>query len=105
MTAQATEYVRPEWREVNIDLLAEKLYAAHTRMQWGEPFKLENAAWNTIRDWTAVAEAAVDELIDRPERAFQAQVDALLALDEHPETSVDRQWSEAKASDWLPGHS
>ena len=66
MTQQAE--TRPEWRDVNIDLLAEKLKMARGY----DPSHI---------DWTAVAEAAVDELIDRPEREFQAQLSEVLKGD------------------------
>lgn len=99
MTTTATE--RPTWREVNIDLLAQKLYTTHTQSLWGAEFRLATCSPETIASWNAVAEAAVDELIDRPEREFQAQCDAVLAAE--PVRRVGT-WSPAKADDWLPEH-
>ena len=90
----ATE-VRPGWRQVNVNLLAEKLYAAYHESAFHDvPLQLAGTSSITVADWERVAEAAVDELIDRPEREFQAQIDAVLKSG----------WQPATASDWLPEH-
>lgn len=83
MTAEAAE--RPTWRDVNIDKLAERLYAAT---------EANLAVLLNENDWLAIAEAAVDELIDRPEREFQARLDAVLA--DYEQNPSDAEWSAAK---------
>jgi hypothetical protein len=91
----ATAAPRPDWRTVNVSLLAEKLYAAYHESQFHDvPLQLSVTSSITVADWERVAEAAVDELIDRPEREFQAQVDKVLATE----------WQPATAGDWLPEH-
>lgn len=90
MTVQPIEYERPTWRDVSIDLLAGKLRQAFMAAPIGEL-------------WTTMAEAAVDMLIDEPEREFQSQLQAVLG-EEVTESRAAREWREAKASDWLPEH-
>ena len=86
---------RPDWRRVNVNLLAEKLYAAYHESQFHDvPLQLAGTSSITVADWERVAEAAVDELIDRPEREFQAQVDAVLKAE----------WQPVSKDDWLPEH-
>lgn len=99
MTTQPIEYERPTWREVNIDLLAVKMYGAHTASLWGVELQLGTATPENQSAWLAAAEAAVDELIDRPERDFQAQCDAVLNRPAHVGS-----WSPVAADDWLPEH-
>ena len=95
-----TAETRPDWRTVNVNLLAEKLYAAYHESQFHDvPLRLQGKSSVTVADWERVAEAAVDELIDRPEREFQAQCDAVLARPAHVGS-----WSPATADDWLPEH-
>lgn len=103
MTIEATDYVRPSWREVNIDLLAQRLYSAHTNSLWGAEFDLHTTSNETAAAWLAAAEAAVEMIIDEPERQFQAQMQAIL---NQPvtESKAAREWREAKASDWMPEH-
>lgn len=94
----ATTDTRPDWRTVNVSLLAEKLYAAYHESQFHDvPLQLAGTSSITVADWERVAEAAVDELIDRPEREFQAQCDAVLNRPVAP-------WRPASAGDWLPEH-
>lgn len=110
MTIQPTEYVRPDWRQVNINLLADKLYAAYHESAFHDvPMQLHGKSTITVADWERVAEAAVDELIDRPEREFQAQLATVLGREaeedaERHDSVAAREWREATASDWLPEH-
>lgn len=79
MSSQVIED-RPDWRQVNIRLLAGKLYAARMHSNFHNvDLTLEREPQHVIEAWERVAEAAVDELLDRPDREFQAQLDALLA--------------------------
>ncbi len=101
MSSTAT---RPTWREVNIDLLAKKMFGAHGNHNDA----YMDANWPMISlssgiDWTRAAEAAVDELIDRPEREFLAQCDAIIAADGVWQRRVGS-WSPVAADDWLPEH-
>jgi hypothetical protein len=81
MTIEATE-ARPDWRQVNIHLLAGKLYAAHAASNLHNvEFTLDRCSPHIIEAWERAAEAAVQELIDRPNREFQAQLDALLTTE------------------------
>ena len=105
MTAPVVE--RPDWRQVNIRLLAAKLYAAHAASDLHNvEFTLDRCSPYIIEAWERAAEAAVDELIDKPNRKFQAQLDALLASDvvedewrhDSPPAS---EWRAATAKDWL----
>lgn len=90
-----TTEARPDWRTVNVNLLAEKLYAAYHASQFHDvPLQLAGTSSITVADWERVAEAAVDELIDRPEREFQAQCKAALGTE----------WQPASPGDWLPEH-
>jgi len=75
------EEVMSSYREMMIDKLAQQLYTAYTESTWGEgvKFQLDTCAQTTRDAWTACAEAAVDELIDRPEREFQASLAAIIA--------------------------
>lgn len=98
MTIQPTD--RPTWREVNIDKLAQLLYSAHTTIIWGIDSQLATASPENQAAWNAAAEAAVDELIDRPEREFQAQCEAVLAPMRIEPAHVGS-WSPAAAGDWL----
>ena len=87
MTIQPTEYVRPTWREVNIELLAERLRQAC--LNWD----------GTGNAWAALAEAAVEMIVDEPEREFHASMQAV--LNPVTESSAAREWREAKAGDWV----
>ncbi len=106
MTTQPIEYVRPTWREVNIDLLAKKMFGAHGNHNDA----YMDANWPMIslssgRDWARAAKAAVDELIDRPEREFQAQIDKVLSGEPNEILTLQQphvgSWSPAAAGDWL----
>lgn len=102
MTIQPTEYVRPEWREVNVDKLAQRLYAEHWRSEYHDvEMILAHRGQPTIDKWTRIAEAAIDLLIDEPEREFEAQMAAVLGR-EVIESKAASEWREATASDWLP---
>ena len=99
MTAHAHE--RPDWRQVNISLLAGKLYAAFMHSEFHEiELKLEHEAQHVVEAWYRAAEAAVDELIDKPDREFQAQLDALLASSKASQIPA-KEWRELSAGDWL----
>ena len=87
MTIQPVEYERPTWRDVNIDLLAEKLRQAWLAAPIGEL-------------WATLAEAAVDMIVDEPEREFWRQLQAVLG-NEVTESEAAREWREAKASGWI----
>lgn len=106
MTIEATE-ARPDWRQVNIFLLASKLYAAHAASNFHNvELALDRNPQHIVDAWMRAAEAAVDELIDKPDREFQAQLEALLASEtaddaERHDSKAAREWREAKASDWL----
>lgn len=100
MTIQPTE-TRPDWRQVNIDKLAQRLYAAYWRSDLHDvELTLPDRSRAAKEKWQRVAEAAVDLLIDEPEREFQAQLEAILG-DEVTESEAAREWREAKASDWI----
>lgn len=75
------------YRDATINLLAIKLAATHLP-----------SAEDDI-NWTAVAEAAVDELIDRPEREFKQQLAAVVASNEERDSMGS--WAPATASGWL----
>jgi hypothetical protein len=81
---------RPEWRDVNVALLADRLRNTYNNRPPNSDV------------WNLVAEAAVDELIDRPEREFQKQLDAVLTSS-GPTRHVGT-WSPATVDDWLPEH-
>ena len=101
MTIQPTE-TRAEWREVMLDKLAQRLYAEHWRSQYHDvEMSLAHRGQPTQDKWRRIAEAAVDLLIDEPERDFQAQLQAVLG-EEVAESKAAREWREATASDWLP---
>lgn len=94
MTIQPTE-TQATYRDAMIDKLAQKLYAAHG----GHNERYMAANWPMISlsygsDWIRAAEAAVDELIDRPEREFQSRLAEVLTL-------PAQQWQVATADDWL----
>ncbi|MBT2587914.1 hypothetical protein [Arthrobacter sp. ISL-95] len=98
----ARNYVRPDWRQVNIALLAGKLYAAFNGSYFHDvKLRLENNPRHVIEAWEHAAAAAVHELIDKPDREFQAQLEAVLNADSVAEPTAAREWREAKASDWL----
>lgn len=93
--------VRPSYRDMQISALAQRLYAAYNRSELhAVEFQLSGQHWTVIDMWKRVAEAAVDELIDRPEREFQAQLDAILASDGPTVKRVDA-WTPATAEGWL----
>lgn len=101
MTIEATE-TRPTWRDVQVDKLAQRLYAEHWRSDFHSfDMLLAHRGQPTIDKWTRVANAAIDLLIDEPEREFEAQMAAVLGS-EVAESVVAREWREATASDWLP---
>lgn len=101
MSSQATE-ARPDWRQVNIRLLAGKLYAAHAASNLHNvEFTLDRCSPYIIEAWERAAEAAVDELIDGPNREFQAQLDAVLLSEEPAESPAASEWRAATAGDWL----
>jgi hypothetical protein len=107
VTIQPTEYERPTWRQVNIDKLAQRLYAEHWRSQYHDvELILAHRGQPTIDKWTRVAEAAVDLLIDEPEREFEAQLADVLGIGnrspEVTESTAASEWREATASDWMP---
>jgi len=100
----ARNYVRPDWRQVNIALLAGKLYAAYMHSDFHNvELQLDKNPQHIVEAWQRVAEAAVDELIDKPDREFQAQLEAVLNKPE-VESKAAREWREASADDWLPEH-
>lgn len=101
MTIEAAE-ARPDWRQVNMRLLAGKLYAARMHSNFHNvDLTLEREPQHVIEAWERVAEAAVDELIDRPDREFQAQLDALLASSKPVKPPAASEWRAATAGDWL----
>ena len=68
--------------------------------------KLAEVLRTTCRDWdgngshwATLAEAAVDELIDRPEREFQAQLEAIVARNAEGDSMGS--WAPATAEGWL----
>lgn len=102
MTIQPTEYMRPEWRDVNVAKLAQRLYAEHWRSDFHDvELSLAHRGQPTIDKWTRIAEAAIDMLIDQPERDFEAQLLSVLGT-EVTESKAASEWREATASDWLP---
>lgn len=103
MTIQPTEYERPTWREVNIDLLAQRMYHAHTSSTWGATFDLDTTSPENRAAWTAAAEAAVEMIVDEPEKEFHENLQAILTKFGTPvtESKAAREWREAKASDWI----
>jgi len=100
MTIQPTEYERPTWREVNIDLLAQRMYDAHTMSTWGATFDLDTTSPELTAAWYAAAEAAVEMIVDEPEKEFHASLQAVLNTPV-TESKAAREWREAKASDWI----
>lgn len=107
MTIQPTEYERPTWRQVNVDKLAQRLYAAYWKSDLhGVELTLPDRCEATREKWQRVAEAAVDLLIDEPEKEFQAQLEAILGAEvtdpQDTGSQAAREWREASASDWLP---
>ena len=111
MTVQPIEYERPTWRDVNISKLAGRLYAAHMQSNFHDAeMALDSNSQIVVEAWWRAAEAAVDMLIDEPEREFQAQLQAVLNASESVpgsrslESKAAREWREAKANDWLPEH-
>lgn len=104
MTVKATE-ARPDWRQVNIFLLASKLYAAHAASNFHNvELSLDRNPQHIVEAWMRAAEEAVDELIDKPDREFQAQLEAVLAGSRPVESTAAREWREASVNDWLPEH-
>ena len=98
----ATEYERPTWRDVNIDKLAQRLYAEHWRSDFHSvEMSLAHRGQATQDKWRRIAEAAVDLLIDEPEREFEAQLASVLGS-EVTESKAASEWREATASDWMP---
>jgi hypothetical protein len=79
--------VRPSYRDAMIDNLAEQL-----RQAWIAPRPAGGL-------WAALAEAAVDELIDRPEREFQQQLAAIVMADQH--RGHIGTWQPATVEAWL----
>jgi len=100
MTIQPTE-TRADWREVMLSKLAQRLYAAYWHSDLHDvELTLPDRSRAAREKWQRVAEAAVDLLIDEPEREFQAQLQAVLG-NEVTESKAAREWREAKASDWI----
>jgi hypothetical protein len=100
MTIEAA-YERPTWRQVNIDRLAQRLYAAHTKSLWGYEFDLHAESNESAAGWLAAAEAAVEMIVDEPEKEFQQSLAAVLNKPA-TESQAAREWREASAGDWMP---
>jgi len=83
---------------MQIEALAQSLYAAYWRItaEQAAPYLAERCV---ARMWERVAEAAVDELIDRPEREFKQQLAAIVARNEGRDSVGS--WAPATAEGWL----
>lgn len=109
MTIQPTEYERPTWRNVNIDLLAQRMYSAYMQSNFHDAeVSLENNSRLIVKAWWRAAEAAVEMIVDEPEKEFQRQIDRVLSGEPNElltlqplESKAAREWREAKASDWI----
>ena len=99
MTIEA-EYVRPSWRQVNISLLAQRMYTANTMSRHGAEFELSTTSPENVASWLASAEAAVEMIVDEPEKEFQQSLAAVLKAPV-TESQAAREWREASAGDWL----
>jgi hypothetical protein len=91
--------VRPSYRDMQITALAQRLYTANTMSRHGAEFELGTTSSENAAAWYASAEAAVDELIDRPEREFKQQLAAVVASNEERDSMGS--WAPATASGWL----
>jgi len=91
--------VEPTYRDVSIDLLLSKLYAAYWNTDESAADKYLAATPGLVRMWRRVAEAAVDELIDRPEREFKQQLAAIVARNEERDSVGS--WAPATAEGWM----
>ena len=89
MATSTETAAEPTYRDAMIDKLAQRLHSSGR--DWSGP---AGSDW-----WHALAEAAVDELIDRPEREFQAQLAAIVARNAEGDSMGS--WAPATASGWL----
>lgn len=92
--------VRNGYRDMQVTALAQRMYAAYWRIPAADAeIHLPDGDFTETNRWKRVAEAAVDELIDRPEREFQAQLAAIVSADQH-RTHVGT-WQPATVEAWL----